>query len=312
MHAIMLEKEEKAERLWKTLAAISAIFLLRLPKRAPVIDPDISRQIRHTLDHQKISWKLARKLKLAILPHDHPLKIIASEMGARAGVHIHSVFLDPAAPHFYNASIRNDGRNNAAITFYGNPLLEKDGDILCRAVTGHEIAHAALDYTGYNRGQFEEATYDLSFRCLMLSSAVAVAFPLWPAGLPVLSAAIATAGLVGPAALRQAFRRNNEYMADLKGAEISGNAAGAVQDLQYLAHLKTEKKSLHPELRRSKLQCLSDLFIDSTHPPMEKRIAALCTAFNLQSPPPEEEQAAPERPQDSFRRSIACEQIFWL
>ena len=304
MHPVMAEKEQKAAQLWKALAFFSALAFTLPPKPGIPPEQDPALKAKGAEEHERLTRKLALKSSLTLLPADHPLTLMTRTLGEKAGVNIHSVFLDSTAPKFYNASIRNDGRNNAAITFYGDPLLEKNGEILARAVTGHEIGHAVVDHTRRNSQAFHAAAEKTAmiYGCLWTPLAATLALPF------SMAAAVSVTGLIlsfVPIALQQAYRRNNEYMADLTGAEISGDAAESVQDLQYLQRTKISRDAVHPELRRSKQRDVLEVFIGSTHPPMAERIATLRTVFNLQSIPEEPEAPQPERamtPQEEFRK----------
>ncbi len=104
-------------------------------------------------------------------------------------------------------------------------------------------------------------------------------------GNPLLAIVAILAGVVGAAVIKAMISRSREFVADAHGAEIAGSPNGLISALRKLESYAKRIPMQNPNPAANNLfivepltggKTLSDLF--ATHPPTEKRVAALMQA----------------------------------
>lgn len=261
----MHSPKDKKQKLINKIERLSAIFAAAtfLPAMRAT-----NMRLKHTAQApllQKNPW----------LAHDHVLHQIANELAEPLGVTVNVEIQKQQFPLFgaYTYPMKRKkqvGRvNEVCIAFIGNPAMSPDPEALARSIIAHELGHVEQLNSPY-------------YTCATANQQVAILGTLLACGLSFVSPAFfpfAFSGMavsLGLTIIKQWEQRCNEYLADLRGAKISGSHDDAIKSLLHL-------KCVHDDWQEKQLKgkepsTLSKIFNHeafSTHPPIKKRVQLL-------------------------------------
>lgn len=273
MHKFLMKRYAEKAALWGTLAALNAPlgFL-------PLAMTGLSRLHSLIQSHDALAEDVTQETSHRAHPVNGMLSDIAREMGRQAGVGVKHVFVR-SMRRFTNAEIIGESRKAASIIFDGNPLDDPalnqtpQGDAVMRGVIAHELGHALSngDNTFNNNAYITGVCYSLggsigtvAALCTMVTGGLA-------SGAVLLGGAVLS-GVAGflTMALNQRFNRNEEYLADLRGAEIFG------ADNMVICH-EYNLKVLMPERNADPLQTPDN--ISAKGESLGARFVAACLDF---------------------------------
>ena len=229
-----------------------------------------------------VAWFFSDRIAVAAMrgvevgPDSAPeLYDIVGRLAQRAGLPMPRVYVCPqAAPNAF-ATGRNPGHAAVAVTQGALRLLDRHE---LEGVLGHELAHVK------NRDTLTSA----------VATTVAGIFSMlayWGfyfggggnrrEGNPLALLAVVLLGSIGAALIKATISRSREYVADAEGARIAGTPHGLVSALQKLEAVSARVPLSNPNPAMNNMfivepltgEALTNLF--ASHPPLEKRIAAL-------------------------------------
>lgn len=234
-----------------------------------------------------VSWFFSDKIAIAAMRGkqvgpDHPAHRMVAELAHRAGLPEPRVYVCPhEAP---NAFATGRSPKKAAVAFTQGALRLLDEDEL-RGVAAHELAHVK------NR--------DTLTSCIAATIAGVLAFlAQWGFWIfrgsrrdvnPLVMIAVVIVAAVAAAMIKAMISRSREFVADADGAAIAGSPTGLISALQKLEAYSGRIPLNQPNPAQNNLfivepmmsnlgggRTLMNLF--ASHPPTEKRIAALRSA----------------------------------
>lgn len=202
---------------------------------------------------------------------------MVARLAQRAGLPMPRVYLCPQeAPNAF-ATGRNPRHAAVAVTQGALRLLDR-GEL--EGVLGHELAHVK------NR---DTLTSTVAATVAGLFSMLAywgflLGMGRGRGGNPLAMIAVVLLGAVGAALIKAMISRSREYVADADGARIAGSPHGLVSALRKLEATARRIPMHNPNPAMNNMfiveplmgQTLTSLF--ASHPPTEKRIAALLRA----------------------------------
>ncbi len=206
---------------------------------------------------------------------DSELHEMVKRLAGRAGLPMPRVYLCPHdAPNAF-ATGRNPRHAAVAVTQGALRLLDRDE---LEGVLAHELAHIR------NR---DTLTSTIAATVAGLFSMLAYWGFLFGAGgdrrggHPLAMLGVVLLGAVGAALIKAMISRSREYVADAEGARIAGTPHGLVSALQKLEAVARRVPLHNPNPAMNNMffgeplvgQTLTNLF--ASHPPTEKRVAAL-------------------------------------
>lgn len=223
-------------------------------------------------------WFFSDKLAIASMrcqPVDsgHELSKMVEELSRRAGLPMPKVYLAPHdAPNAF-ATGRSPSHAAVCVTNGAMELLSRDE---LAGVIGHELAHIK------NRDTLTSAI-------AATVSGVLATVAQWGFLLggnrensnPLMAFLTIILAAVGAALIKASISRSREYVADADGARIAGSPRGLISALQKL-EMYSQRIPLHqPNPAMNNMFIVEPMMGESlvrmfaTHPPTEKRIAAL-------------------------------------
>lgn len=259
------------------------------------------------------------KTLIGRLSPEAPLTQMVNDMAAGQGIKIEGVCIVDESEGYQNAFISMYDQNTASILFQGNPLQEKNGHAITRGIIGHELGHLHAeghkDHRTYSAAGIAAGTYrDLAIPTLVLAglkaedegvmemlstlpetqtSAVveqvaSTLLTVLPESPLLIGIAGALYGLsVANAHLYRSFRHTMEFIADLRGAEISGIDGALALRQHRLTQTRKETpesgllSSLSEHWEKACARVENALFPKhyDTHPTNQDRIDLLNKAF---------------------------------
>lgn len=208
-------------------------------------------------------------------PGGRDLYEMVDRLSKRAGLPTPRVYICPHdAP---NAFATGRSPKHAAVAFTEGLLRMLDREEL-EGVAAHELAHIK------NR---DTLTSTIAATVAGIFSMLAQWFFFFGGGMrreganPMLGLGMVLLGAFGAAVIKAMISRSREYVADADGAEIAGSAAGLASALAKLESMSKRVPLQQPNPAMNNLfivepfmgRGLTELF--ASHPPTEKRIAAL-------------------------------------
>ncbi len=202
---------------------------------------------------------------------------MVERLAGKAGIPVPRVYLCPHnAPNAF-ATGRNPRHAAVAVTQGALSLLDREE---LEGVLGHELAHIR------NR---DTLTSTIAATVAGLFSMLAYWGFLFGGGdrrggHPLALLAVVLLGAVGAALIKAMISRSREYVADAEGAQIAGSPHGLVSALRKLEAVARRVPLHNPNPAMNNMfiveplmgQTLTNLF--ASHPPTEKRVAALLRA----------------------------------
>jgi heat shock protein HtpX len=200
------------------------------------------------------------------------------DLSQKAGLPMPRVYICPQeAPNAF-ATGRNPRHAAVAATMGALRLLDPEE---LRGVMAHELAHVK------NRDTLTSAVAATVAGIFSMMAQFAMFFGMGGGGSnregghPLAALAMVLLGAVGAALIKAMISRSREYVADHDGAKIAGSPQGLANALRKLEHYSRGIPMDNPNPAMNNMfivepfmgQTLTNLF--ATHPPMEKRIAAL-------------------------------------
>lgn len=306
MHPFLIKRYAEKTALWTGLGALNAPLAF------------LPAMIAGHITYRHSTQSPERALRSAIhlggfkpLESTSPLALMANEMGGKVGVTFTHLYKTDEKS-FENVMILQDRRDEAALLFQGDPLQDLDlieagqEQQFLRGILAHELGHTHTRGTNYfqHNATITSHLYGLGAGVSMCIGWAAMLFGSFTTGVGFMGAA--TAGAVASTAalvLRSRNLKNDEYLADIHGAQIFG-----ADDL-IITHDFADKV-LSPQIEQAKsaykgrdtpglMTRLYDNFIDATHPSSNERIDALRrifkskAVFNLVGEPVLQERFAP-------------------
>jgi heat shock protein HtpX len=198
------------------------------------------------------------------------------DLSQRAGLPMPRVYICPQeAPNAF-ATGRNPQHAAVAVTMGGLRLLDRDE---LAGVMAHELAHVK------NRDTLTSAVAATIAGIFSMLAQFAMFFGMGgqnrEGGSPLAALGVIVLGAVGAAVIKAMISRSREYVADHDGAAIAGSPQGLANALRKLEHYARGIPMDNPNPAMNNMfivepfmgATLTNLF--ATHPPVEKRIAAL-------------------------------------
>lgn len=255
------------------------------------------------------------------LSPEHPLAKLAHDMAAREDITIANIYMHDEDQGFKNALVYKHDRKNISLVFKGNPLEEENGEAIARGVIGHELGHMYADGHRDHEIFLPARTAAATYRDFGGQASAFAAIKIYEtevmdmlATLPethttpnveqiattllqVLPESPLLVGIAGTlfglsvanAHLHRAFRHTIEFIADVRGAEVSNpHSMHAVQEFfkEKNQHTLTGEgrnplSSLisHWERACARVGAMAFPSLGDTHPTMESRIDMLNKAF---------------------------------
>lgn len=232
-----------------------------------------------------VAWFFSDKIALAAMqgqqingsegPEARALYEMVDELRQRANLPMPKVYVCPHdAPNAF-ATGRSPSKAAVAVTAGAMRLLTREE---LRGVMAHELAHVK------NR--------DTLTSCIAATLAGVLAFlAQWGFMLgggrdsnnsnPLFGIIAVIVAAVGAAVIKAAISRSREYVADADGAAIAGSPMGLVNALQKLEAYSKQIPLIQPNPAQNNLFIIEPLTGNSimslfaSHPPTEKRVAAL-------------------------------------
>lgn len=298
MHKFVLKRYVEKNVLWGALGLLNAPFAFM-----PLALTGALRLYETRRSHRGQVEDIAEIDHYTQLAKDSPLSRLCSEMGEKAGVQIRHVFMKGANGSFRNAMVVAEKESETSLFFEGDPLRDKillksgQNEAVLRGIIAHEIGHtkSSSDNTFRANSSLTTLLYGavgaLSPLCAMAS--VASGGVLMGAGLLGVSIAGFTGAFLTKA-LDNRFFRNEEYLADIRGAQIFG-ADDVVISHDYNRKILCQPPRVsHNKTPLSKADhffALCDKVYGDTHPTPEQRISVLRDIFQTKAqfnPPPAE------------------------
>lgn len=290
MHKFLRHLYIEKTALWGVLGVLNAPLAF-----VPGAMTALFRLHSMTRNHDIMAEEAAQEGRSRPLPPDDPLFRIVRDMGKVAGVSIQNVFIRNGQ-RFQNAEIVGESRHKTSLIFQGNPLRDAalnrtpQGDAVMRGVIAHEIGHAlsSSDNTFHANAFMTGLCYSLGSGVATIAGFITLAGGGLVAGAGLLGGAVLSAGAgFLTMALNQRFSRNEEFLADLRGAEIFG-ADNMIICHEYnlkilVAHPDRQKSTPQTDTKPTTLgerfivACLD--FYGGDHPAPAERIAALRSVF---------------------------------
>lgn len=229
-----------------------------------------------------VAWFFSDKIALATMRctevgPDHELYRLVDGLRQRAGLPMPRVYVSPhAAPNAF-ATGRSPGHAAVAVTEGALRVLDHDE---LSGVLGHELAHVK------NRDTLTSTVAAIIAGVLAYIAQVS----LWfggprdrDGGNPLVALLTILFAAVGATLLKAAISRSREYVADHDGSRIAGSPRGLVSALQKLEAYSHRIPLEQPNPAMNNMFIIepfggagsSVLNLFATHPPTEKRIAAL-------------------------------------
>ena len=290
MHKFLMKRYAEKTALWGTLTALNAPlgFL-------PLAITGLSRLYSMTQSHDSLAHDATQEIGYRANPENGALSGIAKDMGDQAGVTVKHVFVR-SRDRFCNAEVLGESRKETSIIFDGNPLKDPilnqtpQGEAVMRGVIAHELGHALSsgDNTFKNNAFITGICYCMGSSFGAIGGLVTMA----GGGLALGAGLVGGAILSGAAgfltmALNQRFSRNEEYLADMRGAEIFGADNMVICHDYNLKVLKTGcAAKADTAAKDEKPQALGERFIvaclslyGDDHPEPQDRIDALRRVF---------------------------------
>lgn len=211
------------------------------------------------------------------------LHAMVRRLSQRAGLPMPRVYIAPhQAPNAF-ATGRSPRRSAVAVTVGALQLLSPEE---LEGVLAHELAHIK------NR---DTLTSTIAATIAGLFSTLAYWSLFFGAGNrqganPLAAIAVVILGAVGAGLIQMAISRSREYVADADGASIAGSPDGLASALRKLDAVAKRVPLSNPNPAMNNMfivepftgtQSLTSLF--ATHPPIEKRIAALMRGRSVMS-----------------------------
>lgn len=273
MHKFLMKRYAEKTALWGTLTVLNAPlgFL-------PLAITGLSRLHSLTQSHDALAEETTQEVGYRAHPENGTLSDIAKDMGKQAGVTIKHVFVRSMG-RFRNAEVIGESRKETSMIFEGNPLNDpvlnetEQGEAVMRGVIAHELGHALSngDNTFRNNAFITGVCYCMAGSVGIIAGICTIATGGLAAGAAMLGGAVLS-GATGflTMALNQRFSRNEEYLADLRGAEIFG------ADNMVICH-DYNLKVLMPERNADPLQTPDN--ISAKGEPLGARFIAACLDF---------------------------------
>lgn len=256
-----------------------------------------------------------------VLAPEHPLAKLVHDMAAAQGATVTNICLCDDEKGFKNTVIYTHDSTHVSLTFKGNPLKEENGEALARGIIGHELGHLHADGHKDHEAYFPVRTAAATYRDFGTQASVLAGMKMHETEiisalstlpepytappveqvattlLQVLPESPLLVGIAGTlfglsvanAHLHRCFRHTMEFIADIRGAEISSpQAMIAVQNFFKENPRETsaekEKPSLSSLLSHWERACtragsIALPSLSDTHPAMEARIDMLNRAF---------------------------------
>lgn len=284
MHKFLRNRHIEKAALWGVLGVLNAPLAF-----FPALVSFLMRLNERTRSHDSEAKIAALESRAHILPQEDRLTRLVKDMGAQAGINVQNVFANPRHA-FRNAMILCERRSEVSIIFEGHPLRDAalnqtaQGEAVARGIIAHEIGHALS--SGDNSFQSNAVITGMLYTLGSGISMVAGVMSLLGGGLVMGAGMLAgmVAGLgagFATMALNQRFSRNEEYLADLRGAALFGADDMVICHEYNLKVLQRGKNSPPPPktFRESLVTACLD-FYGEEHPAPADRIAALRAVFN--------------------------------
>lgn len=257
-----LEKKKRKHSILSGIVRTANALTLFVPQ---IMGKAISIPVRNQI--RRMDWAKKGYKKL---PASDPLFIHVQKQATAHGVEVENVYLN-SNPKKINAATVNIEEDKAVVMLISfDPSRHKDGNRLLDGIIAHELSHVKN-----NDGIRRAKDGMLPLATILLTSVIArrVLPKKW--GMTP-SVVLGVGAGIGIGLLKTAVARQEEYIADLEGAQATGDPDAMIKVMEML--LKQQK-----QLGRKPGPVL-ELFLD--HPPLEERIACLREAFNLASNPP--------------------------
>lgn len=310
MHKFLRNRYVEKAALWGTLTVLNVPLAF-----LPLAITGLSRLHSMTQSHDALADEAAKETRSRETPEHETLKHIVRDMGAKAGITIKHVFVRNN-DRFTNAEVVGENRKATSLIFEGNPLKDsilnetQQGDAVMRGVIAHELGHALSngDNAFKNNAFITGICYCMGSSLGSIAGLVTMAGGGLALGAGIVGGAILSAGAgFLTMALNQRFSRNEEYLADMRGAEIFG------ADNMVICHdynLKVLKTGCAVQTEATpKPQALGERFIvaclnlyGDDHPEPQDRIAALRTVFGSTA----SYTMAPKTPVKSHSGGTSC------
>lgn len=227
---------------------------------------------------------------------DQRLSQMALEMGAQAGVKVYAVGMKEASHPHQNQAYCVSYKDGCLLLFVGDPFdcLSEAG---VRALVGHELSHQL--HADSDRRERREALERNIFRSYKkiepflvgggVAGTAAAAFALGATPLPgVLASLLAYQSLrhgrdalkAGVHFLRSTAERQQEYMADMRGAALAGDSRAfrEIMNFYYPPQGDPLDENMLSQMVRTRFDVGHPDF-HRTHPPWPRRMHSLGLAF---------------------------------
>ncbi len=291
MHKFLIKRYAEKTALWGALGLLNAPLAF-----VPTALSTLVRLYDMTRSHKAQVEDIAKTQHYTPLAEHTELSMLCRNMGEHAGVNIRHVFMKGAHGPFKNAMVVAERQSETSLYFEGNPLndpiLLKSGQAMTvlRGVIAHEIGHTKSngDNTFSSNTSFTAVLYGVVGAVSPLFAMASVASGGVLAGVGLLGMSVAGfAGAFLSKSLDNRFFRNEEYLADIKGAEIFG-ADDVVISHDYNRKVlyrpaPVKPGNLPPPSKTDRLFTLCEKFYGDTHPTPEQRIAALRDIFKTKA-----------------------------
>lgn len=206
---------------------------------------------------------------------DHPVYDISQDVAKKSGVILTDIFMN-AQEKSYNASVSFDGPY-AAIYFSGNFLKIPDhGKLILESVVAHEVAHAQRRLLRGHVAVKNTHILTGAMCCVYLIVGGLTGMPapvLWGMGMSAFSA------VVGVPVLARMLSRNEEYLADIGSAKITGKPEDMMNTLDFLNNVGLEAKEGLGVFE--KISYSIPPVFGRTHPSFKNRKKCLSKVFNV-------------------------------
>jgi Zn-dependent protease with chaperone function len=289
MHKFLRNRYVEKTALWGTLTALNAPLAF-----LPLAITGLSRLFIVTQSHDVLAKEAAKETRSLAIPEQETLSRIARDMGQKAGITIKHVLVRNN-DRFRNAEVFGESRKATSLIFQGNPLQDPvlnqtpQGEAVMRGVIAHELGHALSnsDNTFKNNAYMTGLCYCLSSSLGTITGLIAIASGGLALGAGLIGGAILSAGAgFLTMALNQRFSRNEEYLADLRCADLFSADDMVICHDYNLKVLRQEHGAQQKPQTQPKPQALGQRFVvacinlyGDDHPEPQDRIDALRTVF---------------------------------
>jgi len=268
--------------MWAGLYALNAPLLF-LPHIVGWVQNIFKTMSRDNLAENSMFIALKERFHQRLGCED-PLFVKTQEIAEKVGISIEGVYFDDKAPHFSNMSVASNRQFQTYLFFRGNPLAAPEGSMHLEATLGHEFAHVKRCSSAFCEAAQSGILYAGASLFMILVGAVSIVEGLKKQsvsniaiGLNMIAMSAIPGGLaLVMACLSQAYKRNDEFLTDIHGAELTERPMEAIKNLAYL-----ENTPRDPSRPRKIIEHLYNKIFGYSHPEIPERIACLKAVFNL-------------------------------